>query len=284
VIDTGVPPDAAACVGGETRFYVAAVFDVGQADPVGDPSLVPGINVDGRISDGSDVLGCLHPDFTNPPPYLENGVDNQLGPILSAVGSSLDISGTIADAVLAGSFLVLLEIEHVDDPMNDPCVVLNIYQGLVPSGATAEDADGDLLLDPGQTFDIDASSVTSAGDPLATAYGRIVGGRLSAFPIDVSLPMPVTEGSSFLLDIRDATVRLTLAGDSFDHGVLGGSLDVEATVPLIVAIDPATIPEALARSVLSAQADLSPDSSGACRAVSIGVVMDGVPAARGVVR
>jgi hypothetical protein len=267
------------CMTGDTMFYVANVVDVGQADPTGDPNIVPGFNLDGRVSDSMDAEGCLHMDFTSPPPDNEEGVDNQLGPILSAVGSSLDVSGTIAENILDGSLLILFEIENVDSTMNDPCVTLNLYLGQMPDMAMPTDADGDGLIDPGQTIDIDPASLVG-GMSLVSVQGMIVNGRLSAGPVDISLNIPITD-TTLNLNIRSAQVRMSFAGDNVEAGIIGGALNVDETVETIVAIDPETIPEALATSVLNAQADLEPDAMGACTAVSVGLVFEGVPAMRG---
>src|SRR5688572_3697759 len=71
---------------GMTYTYVVSRMVVGQADPAGDPTIVPGFNLDGRVSDDTDAMGCFHADFTSPPPDNESGVDNQLGPVLGGLG------------------------------------------------------------------------------------------------------------------------------------------------------------------------------------------------------
>jgi hypothetical protein len=276
-MDTAVPE---LCEGGSEYFFVASVLNVGQADPTGDPNIVPGFNLDGLVSDGTDAESCLHTDFTSPPPDNEPGVDNQLGPILDAVGSSLDIGGTIAENILEGSVLILMEVEHVDSTMNDGCVTLNLYLGQMPAGvAMPVDSDGDGIIDANQTFDIDPASLV-AGEPLISVQGQIVNGRLSAGPVDIELNLPVS-GATLNLNIRTAQVRLSFAGDNITAGVIGGGLNIVETVETIVAIDPDAIPESLATSVLEAQADLEIDDEGFCTAVSIGLVFEGVPAVKG---
>lgn len=266
---------------GETLFYVASVLGVGQADPTGDPSIVPGFNLDGLVSDAADPAGCLHADFTSPSPDNQPGVDNQLGPILSSVGSSIDVEGSLSENILDGSLLLLFELERVNDRVNDPEVGLNIFIGQMPAGVDAPaDADGDGLIDPGQTIDIDPASLVG-GMALVSVSGAIVNGRVNAGPVDIEINLPVAGG--LLLNIRDAEVRLSIAGDTVTAGIIGGALDVNETVSTIVAIDPDAIPETLARSVLEAQADLVPDAAGACTAVSVGLTFDGIAAVRGTV-
>lgn len=280
-VDGGDTGTGDMCDTGDTMFYVANVLDVGQSDPTGDPNIVPGFNLDGIVSDGTDAEGCLHMDFTSPPPDNEPGVDNQLGPILSAVGSSLDVSGTIAENIADGSLLILMEVENVDNTMNDGCVTLNLFLGQIPAMGMPVDADGDGLIDAGQTIDIDPASLVG-GEPLVSVQGQIVNGRLSAGPVDISLNIPITD-TTLALNIRSAQVRLSFTGENITAGIIGGALNVDETVTTIVAIDPDTIPEALARSVLNAQADLEPDAAGACTAVSVGLTFEGVPAVRGAV-
>ncbi len=267
------------CMTGDTMFYVASVLDVGQADPTGDPNIVPGFNLDDKVSDAMDPAGCLHQDFTSPPPDNEPGVDNQLGPILSAVGSSLDVTGTIADNILMGKLLILFELQNVDDSMNDGCVTLNLYLGQMPDMGMPADADGDGIIDPGQTILIDPASLMG-GMPLVSVQGEIVNGRMKAGPVDISLNIPIMD-TVLSLNIRNAQVRMTLSGDNVTSGIIGGALNVDETVMTIVAIDPTAIPETLATSVLEAQADLEPDDLGNCTAVSVGLTFEGIPAVKG---
>src|SRR5688500_2397011 len=110
-VDSGPPP---LCTGGmcPDRFYVVNFLDVGQSDPDGDGTVVPGFNLDGRESyDPADpatqpmscgaaddtmfTQGCFHADFRSPAPDNECGVDNQLGPILGSLGDSVDVAGSI---------------------------------------------------------------------------------------------------------------------------------------------------------------------------------------------
>ncbi|MBW2461555.1 MAG: hypothetical protein JRH11_07900 [Deltaproteobacteria bacterium] len=264
---------------GETLFYVASVLGVGQADPTGDPSVVPGFNLDGLVSDAADPAGCLHADFTSPAPDNQPGVDNQLGPILSSVGSSIDVEGSLSENILDGSLLLLFELVRVNDRVNDPEVGLNIYVGQMPAGVDEPaDLDGDAIIDPDQTFDIDPASL-EGGEPLVSVSGALINGRVNAGPIDIEINLPIEGG--LLLNIRDAEVRLSIAGDTITAGIIGGALDVAETVMTIVAIDPDAIPESLARSVLDAQADLVPDETGACTAVSVGLTFEGITAVRG---
>ncbi len=266
---------------GASHTYVMSMLNIGQADPAGDPNIVPGFNLDGRNSNEDDQYGCFHPDFTSPPPDNETGVDNQLGPILSSVGMSLDIEGTIQENIADGSLLILLTVEGVDDFTNDACVNVKLELGTMQdTGSETPMLDGSGMIAGGQTINVDSRSVG-----LVETQGEIVNGRLRAGPVDVSLSLPI-EGAALTLNIRQALLRFDISEGGLSDGLLGGALDVEETVSAIVAIAPDDIPESLARSILEGQADLNPTYDAeimglACEAVSIGLIYDAVPATRG---
>lgn len=273
--------EAGGGTGGMAQTYVLSVLNIGQAAPDGDQSVVPGFNLDGRVSDSMDEYGCFHEDFTSPPPDSEQGVDNQLGPILASVGSSLDIEGTISTNIAEGDLLILVNVEGIDDYTNDPCVTVNLELGTMEgTGATMPMLGEDGLLAPGQTINVDQRSVG-----LVSTQGEIVDGRLRAGPVDVELNLPIM-GMSLTLNIRQALLRFDASADAISNGLLGGALGVEETVTAIVSVAPEDIPESLARSILEGQADLQPTYDAelmglACEAVSVGLVYDGVPAVRG---
>ena len=266
---------------GESNTYVLGVLNIGQADPAGDANIVPGFNLDGRVSDDMDQYGCYHPDFTSPPPDNEQGVDNQLGPILSSVGSSLDIEGTIQDNIAMGKLLILVTVSGIDDYTNDPCVNVSLELGTMQdTGSETPMLDAMGHITAGQTINVDDRSVG-----LVESKGEIVNGRLNAGPVDVELNLPIM-GMELSLNIRQALLRFNIAADGIDNGLLGGSLDVDETVTAIVMVAPDSIPESLARSILEGQADLQPTYDAevmalACQSVSIGLVYEGVPAIRG---
>jgi len=263
--------------GGSTYFYVINTLNIGQPEPGGDPDVVPGFNLDGRVSGEDDSFGCFHPDFRSGPPDNEVGVDNQLGPILSSIGMSIDIEGEITMNINDGTLLIVAEVSGVDDLMNDDCVTLNLMLGTMEGLSVMTPMLGaDGLLAPGQTFNIDSRSVG-----LVTSQGEIRNGRLRSGPVDINLSLPV-QGMTLVLNIRQALVRFNVAAATLQSGLIGGALNTEETVSAIVAIAPDDIPESLARSILEGQADLEPTGvAGACQAVSVGLVFDAVEAVRG---
>lgn len=282
----GARPDAAGSDGGsvssETRFFVISVLEAGEADPLGDPDIVAGFDVDSHVTTSfSDPVGCGFVDFTSPPPDDLPGVDNQLGPILSGLAGTVDLPTAIRDNIRTGVLILLAEVTGIDSFTNDDTVRVNIYRGLLPSGVTAPMLGADGLLASGQTFDVDSRSVLADGSAMATTLGRIVGGRLQAGPTGIALDLEVM-ATPFHLDIGSSQLRFNVTpSGGIDTGVLGGSMQVADLVTTVAGFAPDL--ESTIRTILSGQADLEADSSGVCKAISIGLTFEGVPAVRGAV-
>jgi hypothetical protein len=304
---------------GSTRFYVINVLDIPAESP---PGTVWGFNLDGITTPMTEMedptafaAGCGQPDKISPAPDNITGVDNQLSPILSTLGSSLDISGTIAENLRDGDLLLLAEIEGVDDATTDDCVRLNLYLGkrvLADPAATCADAaectaptcgsgqtaaafceagacedgpcvDGSEVIVGGQTFDINTMSFGPGGAPLITAVGTIISGRLNVGPIDITVPIPIMDMTLNLM-IQQAQVRATLSGDTLTLGVIGGKLDVMQIIETIAAIPDLADFRTIIETTLMNQADLDPDGTGTCQSVSVGLVFDAVDAVEGATR
>jgi hypothetical protein len=278
-VDGGFPDP---CTGGDctTYFFVTSLLDIAQASAA-TPTIVAGFNIDGRVSDTTDAMGCFKADYMSPPPDSETGVDNQLGPIVAGLGSGFDISGSIASAIAAGDLLILFEVEGVDDPMDDPEIGLSMYYGQLPVGVSMPMTGPDGRLAPGQTFDIDPRSYDAAGRRRIYVPGSIVGGRLRAGPVRIFLDLGLV-GGGIALDLRETHLRANLAADgaTFSTGVLGASLDVDETAAMLaVAIG---FDVTIVRSVLASQSDLdaSPDGR-TCASLSAGMVFEAVAAVKG---
>jgi hypothetical protein len=281
--------------GGPSYFYAINALDIARPTPEG---IAAGFNLDSRVSDDTDESTCFHADFTSPPPDNEPGIDNQLGPIIDAVGGSFDVAGSVRDAIAAGDLIILVELTDVDDLTNDPLVGLSLLLAARKTCMADADCttswtcdtmamecrppvDAMMVITPGGTFDVATTSYMADGTtPLIHIDGAIVSGRFRGGPLDINLVLPVM-GTELALNIRTAQVRFNPTATVLTNGVIGGALDVEETVTALVAVAPDTIPESLARSVLSAQADLEIDAEGACQSVSIGLTVSGVTAMKG---
>jgi hypothetical protein len=285
--DDGPGPMGGADAGpGVTYTFVVNHLDVGQEDPMGAKGVVPGFNLDGTVSDDSDPAGCFHTDFTSPAPDNEAGVDNQLGPILGSLGSSVDVSGTIAENIADGSLLLFVEVEDVNDLTNDSDVTVNLLLGQLPAGVTMPMLSGDRLA-PGQTFDILSASYSDgmAGqNPMITAHGAIVNGRITTDTTDIPLNLPIMD-VMLALNIQRARIRFNIAETTIGNGIIGGSLDIDELVTAVMAIPALADYVDLLMNLLDMNADLDPDAAmmGDCQSVSLGLVFDGVPATKGAI-
>jgi hypothetical protein len=287
--DAGAPDDAGTDAGFpdpcteppcDSYFFVASFLDVARAAPA-TPEIVAGFNLDGLVSIGDDAASCFHEDFTSPPPDSESGVDNQLGPIIAAIGSGFDLSGGIAESIAAGDLLILFEVEGVDDAMDDAEVGLAIYYGLLPAGVLAPMTGADGRLTAGQTFDIDPRSFGPGGVRRIFVPGSIVAGRLRAGPVDILLDLGLG-GASFPLNLEDAHLRANLApaGSSFSTGVIGAGLDVEDSAAMFAAA--VDLDVAIIRAALYGQSDLDANPDGSrCAGLSAGMVFEAVSAIKG---
>ncbi|MCS6797874.1 MAG: hypothetical protein NZ898_05005 [Myxococcota bacterium] len=284
--------------GGPTYFWVVNELNVAGANEMG---IAPGFNLDGRVSDESDAQGCNKPDYTSPPPDNEPGVDNQLGPILDALGGmGVDVGMEAQMAMAEGNLVVLVEATDVDDLRNDRSVGLSL---LVAARKACMTGDADCTptwtcdmadrecrppldsmgrIRAGGTFDVSRASYMADGmTPLVSVTGSIVNGRFRGGPIDLMLTLPV-RGAELTLRIRRAQVRFNPSMTAATQGVIGGSLNIDETVMAIRSVS-TEIPESLVRSVLEGNADLDPNAEGECESISLGMTFAGVNATKGMV-
>ena len=281
--DAGTVPACTPGGSGATHFYAINVLDIGR-QVAGMPGVVPGFNLDGRVSDGTDATSCFQQDYTAPAPDGFMGVDNQLGVVLAALESVSggDLAAGLADAIAAGDLLILVEVSDVDDLVNDDCVHVSIYYGLLPGGVDAPMVDVDDRLLPGQTFDIDSSSLDAGGAPLYLLdNGRIVAGRLRAGPGPFEVRAP-TDGAPLVIALDDARSRFDITADAMGAGVVGGSgpvSDLTTAFAAAFGVDP-TVSGAL----LEGAADLDVNAMDECERISAAFVFSGVAAARGIIR
>ena len=236
-----------------------AVIDTMGFTRVGDDDTVPGFDLDGRISDITDRLGCGHADLTSPDG--QTGIDNQLATLvplfeLAGIGAA---EGLIQDAIKDGGLILMFQVDDVDDLQNDPEVTLMIRAG---TGVPLLGTDGILLA--GQTFAVHPESPDSKA-PVAD----ITDGVLTAGPFHARLPVSVF-GVSYVLNFFDAriTARLTEDGGLTD-GLIGGAVPFTDLLAIgtLAARDDASVLPAI-ELVFSNALDLNPDEAGLCTAIS----------------
>jgi hypothetical protein len=222
---------------------------------------IPGIDLDGRVSNNSDALGCFQADATSPDGTP--GVDaafSTLLPALEAVGGDA-IEGLVQSAINMGELLLAIEITGLDDLLNDDCVQVRISRGAgVPSLGT----DGFLLA--GQTYERD-----SEGPESIITGATIRDGVLEAGPFELALPLQVFD-RFILFNVRQARlqVQVTQGGDWV--GVMGGAVLISEIEQ--VAQDAGETVSAVLQTVVGQAADLLPNESGVCQALSVALVFN----------
>lgn len=222
---------------------------------------VQGFDLDGVTTARGDDSGCGHRDFVSPDGA--EGVDSQLAtlwPLIEQVtGDAVD--GLIQGAINEGTLLITLAVAGDGD---EPAFALGKL-----AGAPLLGTDGRML--PYQTFAPDPYSEPTMAVGRWAEDGHFVGGG-----VDVVLPLDIL---SFELDMRisDARVDFRVQPDGSLIGVLGGGLQA---AEFMAALDMAAVPQDLrdfVRTLMFQRADLAPDATGACQAVSTAMVFRAVP-------
>lgn len=265
-------PVATTCSRLDGQMFLISELRLGQADPAGDPTIVPGANLDGMVSTDADAAGCFHADFTSPAPDDEPGVDNQMGPVLGGFGDAFDVDGGWRDAIVRGELLLLLRLRA--DGVR--CRV-EIVRGQLPEGTPALAVDDAGRPAAGQTIDVSASTTVAYDE----TDGREFRVRTVSAPT-LDLPL-IAMGAPTVLTILESHVRFSITTAGPSNGVIAGALDVTGLVESIRVLAP-DVDEELLRTIFEGQADLARDEMGMCGRVSIALVFETVPAVMGAVR
>ena len=227
-----------------------------------------GFNLDDRVSTAGDREGCRKRDFTSPEGVA--GVDNaisQLLPIVESQTGGLRLDDVLQTAIDNGQLLLAIEVAHLDDPMNDPCVEVRVRP---VAGAPLLGTDGRVI--PGQTFD-----VVRDGELSTLTNAALVNGVIDAGPGPIALPVQVLD-ARFTLHITGGRIRLQRGEDGSWTGVLGGGISVTEMQQIAGSL---TIPDALMSAVttlLNLNADLEPNEAGMCGRLSATLLVGGVDA------
>ena len=233
------------------------------------PGVSPGFNLDGMVSNGSDVESCGGVDYTDPDGTP--GVDNQaalLVPVFDLVGFGA-VSSFIQGAVAEGGFLLLWQIDGIDDLFYDEEVTVRMRFG---SGVPILGTDGRIVA--GQTYHLHGDSPDQV-----VPNARITDGVLEAGPYDTFLPIDVF-GVHYELDVRGAYLRGRLTYDGgIEDGVLGGAVTYESLLELAEKAD-GEAGGIYDRVLLITDGltDMMRDDEGVCQAMSASLVYSAVPA------
>lgn len=230
------------------------------------PGITEGFDLDSEISQGTEDASCRHKDLVDP--EGRPGVDNQLAALIpvieSVVGNAVD--GLLQGAINDGQLLLMIEMEHSDDMVDDPCVDLAVQ---IARGKPALGTDG--VVEAFQTFELDQNA------PRGVGHARIEGGVLTTGPMEIAIPFKIFD-VSFTLHVHGARFRYTIDENGLISGIFGGGIDIEE---LIAGVSQgAGVDRILGgiRLALNASADLDPDEDGKCRQLSSTIHFTATPA------
>jgi hypothetical protein len=235
--------------------------------------------------DGVDGVTCGQADFTW---EGETGIDNNLALLLDLAGSlvdDLDVDALLAESIDAGDILILARVAAWNGQPNDDCVDVALLLGEVPPDGPqdvwiceGEGAGRTCEINEGLVLNIDRGSFDDMGRPQIGMNQQVIsGGRLLTDPSTISLEIPFGDGV-LALTLLDGQVRLDVDVDGMSNGILGGSLDVETFITLMLDLLGDAIPPAFQGvlvDVLRSLGDLH-HSGGNCNALSVGMSVEGV--------
>jgi len=208
----------------------AVVTNIGFAarngEMAGELEVSEGIDLDGSVSDRSDVDSCRKSDFVAPDGRA--GIDNQFTYLFETVEEMAEegtVEGIIQGSINGGRLLLMIEVEDVQDWTNDDSVSVRVFNAV---GTPNLAADGYLV--PDQTFDIDPES------PINEGSGRIVDGVLETDPFEVELPMAFFN-VFFDLRLVGAQIRANIGPEGVTDGVMGGAVTIDQILGIAAMAD-----------------------------------------------
>ena len=225
-----------------------------------------GFDLDGEVSTIGGTSGCGMGDLTSP--GGEPGIDNAFGRLIPALeATEFSAAEPLIDSLIHnGELMILAEVAGMDDPVDDECVGLALRKAV---GEPLLGTDGEMLW--GQTLEPDTGfeDVEFSRVPLDA-------GSVSGSPVTFVLPVQILD-AAIEFPLRNGAFRVDVLEDGSIAGVVAGGLDVAEIVATAEAQGIAEDLKALLRTALFAAADLEPDETGACTAVSITLAYTGVP-------
>jgi len=180
------------------------------------PGVANGFDLDNHVSDGTTPDTCYEADFVDPNGLT--GIDNQLARIWTDLEP---LVGDATEALLQGSinegrFLLMIELEELDDYMNDDNVTLHLFRGrLNPEIGTF----GYIAPDQTVYFDDTFSSVRVPGM-------KVIDGVLEAGPITFQIPIDILE-AKFTMQVHSGKIRVKIREDGTFEGFIGGYMTIQ---------------------------------------------------------
>jgi hypothetical protein len=262
--DTPPPHD---CGPGKPRAFLISTLGFTRVDAM--TGQVPGFDVDGVVSDGSDAGSCFKKDFVSP--GGETGIDNQLALFVPELEKLLGdaVDGLVQGAINNGNLLILLDVESAAGLRNDECVDLTVQLG---KGKPTLGTDG--VIEAYQTFDLDTE-----GEVSHAQSGTIDNGVLSIGPFELAIPIAIFD-VSFTLHLHHARFRFTVDAEdgTLKEGFVGGGIVPQEVLDGVK--DGAGVAQYLPvlSLVLHQSADLEPDAEGTCQQISAALKITAVEA------
>lgn len=264
-------------VGGATETAVVTELlfgklqydDEGNRIAEGRHDYAEGLNLDGRVSNATDLEGCRR--FDQISPDGEEGIDNQCAVLFETIEDMFPgaVEGIIQGTINEGRLLLMIELDGVDDPMNDERVEVRVFLGEGRPDLSARDR-----IASHQTFDIDTEA------PISVTRGRIEDGVLHASGFDVEFPVAVFN-VFFDLKLNDAQIRATRNDAGGWDGMIGGGITIEQILTVTrMADDMQEIQiTPILELVLPTMSDLDRDpETNRCNQLSAGMVFTSTPA------
>ena len=253
------------CKPGPSQAYVITALGFTRESSKG---VVPGFDLDRRVSPVDDQATCGKPDLVSPDGTP--GIDNQLALLIpdveKIVGNAID--GIIQGAINDGRLLIAFDLANVNDSREDACVDMEVK---LLDGKPSLGTDG--AVEAFQTFEL-----RKQGQVLSPAQGgKISKGTFTIGPFPLRIPIAIFD-VSFTMYLRDALVRFTLDEDGNAEGVLGGGVSIEEIAEGVKggAGVARLIPQI--KLIGRAAADLGRDEEGTCQLVSAALSFKAKPA------
>lgn len=228
---------------------------------------INGFDLDATQSTAGDPVGCGHADRTSADGTA--GIDSAfatLVPVLEGLGAGA-VEGLIQQAIDSGELLILIEIGHLDDWQDDTCADVAVHRG---QGTPIIGTDGTILVD--QTFGLSPEVQSTFGEG-----GSVDAGAFEIQGVEITLPVQILD--VFLtFTMPEGAIRLALAEDGTVRGHIAGGVPVEQITTQIGGITDIGDLSSVIPPLIESAADLYPDETGACTALSLGFDVAGKPA------
>ncbi|MFO0724264.1 MAG: hypothetical protein U1E65_10805 [Myxococcota bacterium] len=222
-----------------------------------------GFDLDGKTSTDLDDTTCRKPDFVDPDG--KPGIDNQLArllPLIDVAGQGA-IDALLQGAINEGKVILVMEL----DPGTGSWKVLR------GKDTPLLGADGRVLA--GQTLALDSNADLGS----TTSVHMRDDTHVDIDPMALDLPV-IVFGELYELKLADARSRLTWNEDGSLDGVLGGSVPVEQILTMVRTAQGMSGVDYLGLfgGSIRETADLGPDGTGDCDAISMAATFHAVPA------